>query len=342
MAALCGCKGDKEAASRAAPSPTAQASNKALAAPSGSATVVGSAALPATSATAAAGPLLSAVEELALGARMDCARKSDATVWCWEPGKPAKRQGISDVQQIAVVQGFVCAIHKGKIACTDTQTNATTPITLYRDGVVLAGGPDGYCVRTEDGVLRCGLKDAAKNEIKAPSGMPGLKNPSEFAIGPVLGCAVLDADVWCWNNAKGAGIPKTMAPIQNPQGVAVGQELACSNTKEGEVQCYPAALDGKPRKAEGWTEVAALSMAYGPDGRDRLCAMKRDGSVWCAGLKGEGAGVELDTPSRIEGVVDAVALGTGAASHRCARTKSGNVWCWERGQASATAVTEAP
>jgi hypothetical protein len=286
--------------------------------------------------------MLSAVEDVALGERMSCARKSDGTVWCWEPGRPAKRQSMTDVQQVAVVQSFVCAIHKGKIACTDAQSSTTTPISLYRDGIVLVGGPDGYCVRTEDGVLRCGLKDAAKNEIKAPSGMPGLKNPSEFALGPALGCAVLDADVWCWNNEKGAGIPRTMAPIKNPQGVAVGRELVCSNTKEGEVHCYPAALDGKPRKAEGWSEISAVSMAYGSGGRDRLCALKRDGTVWCAGLQGEGDRAELEAPAPITGVADAVVLGSGAASHRCARTKSGNVWCWERSQTSATAVREAP
>jgi len=89
-------------------------------------------------------------------------------------------------------------------------------------------------------VLRCGVLDPDKREVKAPSGMPGLKDPSAFSIGATLGCGVLDAELWCWNNEKGAGLPRTLKNLKGAVSVAVGRLRGCARTKAGNVWCWGA------------------------------------------------------------------------------------------------------
>jgi hypothetical protein len=337
FAGACGKADDADDTSRVASSgqpPSATASSGAPGAKGSSA--------PTTAPATATAPMLGRIQQLALGGRMDCGRKDDGSVWCWDATSAAKHVAMEATKQIAVVDSFVCAISpKGHIACTETQTGATTPISLYRDGVVITGGPAGYCVRTEDGVLRCGVEDADPHVVKAPSGLPGLKDPSAFALGATLGCAVLDGEIWCWNTEKGAGLPRRLKELKGAASVAVGRLRGCASTTSGEIFCYRADRDAVPRKLDGWQDIAQLAMAYGAAEPDRLCALKRDATVVCGLLRGDGDAAEFEAPKPIEAVANAVELGTGAANHSCARTKTGNVWCWGLEQTRATAVLEA-
>jgi hypothetical protein len=307
----------------------------------GSAAAASATARPSGSAATgeASGALLAGIGQVALGARRDCGRKDDGSVWCWGADGAAKHAAMDESKQIAVVDAFVCAISpKGHIACTESETGRVIPISLYRDGVVLVGGPTGYCVRTEDGVLRCGLEDLEKHEVKAPSGLPGLKNPSAFSLGATVGCAVLDGEVWCWNNEKGAGLPRTLKALKGAVSVAVGRLRGCASTTEGELYCFRADRDAEPHKLDGWKDLTQLAMAFDAEHPDRLCALTRNGAVVCGALRGEGDAIEIEAPKAIEGVTDAAELGVGAAGHSCARTKAGNVWCWGVEQTRATAV----
>jgi hypothetical protein len=338
LAGGCGRSDDVDASGRPR-APTSAASARA----SSRVSLPSSAAAPSSAAVAPGGPVLGGIQQIALGMRMDCGRKDDGSVWCWQSGGSAKRLGMDAVKQIAVVDGFVCAISpKGQIACTEAQTGRVIPISLYRDGVVLVGGPSGYCVRTEDGVLRCGVQDPETRDVKAPSGLPGLKDPSAFSIGATVGCGVLDAELWCWNNEKGAGLPRTMKDLKGAATVAVGRLRGCASTTSGEIFCFRAQRDAEPRKLEGWQDVTQVAMAYGATEPDRLCGLKRDGSVACGSLGGEGDAAEIGAPTPIDGVSDATELGSGAASHSCARTKAGTVWCWGLAESRASMIREQP
>ena len=330
LASACSKHDDADAKARTAgaSAPRAAAAASATAGPSGSAAN-----------REAPGALLGGIAQVALGARRDCGRKDDGSVWCWAADGMAKRAAMEESKQIAVVDAFVCAISpKGHIACTETETGRVIPISLYRDGVVLVGGPTGYCVRTEDGVLRCGLEDVEKHEVKAPSGLPGLKDPSAFSLGATVGCAVLDGEVWCWNNEKGAGMPRTLKALKGAVSVAVGRLRGCASTTQGELYCFRADRDAEPHKLDGWKDVVQLGMAFDAAQPDRLCALTRSGSVVCGALRGEGDAIEIEAPKVIDGVSDVAELGVGAASHSCARTKAGNVWCWGLEQTRASAV----
>jgi hypothetical protein len=292
--------------------------------------------------------VLSGVEDVAVGEQMDCARRKDGSVWCWQDRKGARRSIMVEADKVAVVKGHVCAIQtKGQIACSRPYAGQITEVPLYRDGVTIVGGPEGYCVDTEDGVLRCGVEDVEKKKVKPPSGLPGLKNASGFSVGEKYGCGVVDTDIWCWNNERGPGIPKTMAAVAGARGTAVGRERACVFTEAGELWCYDLSSEDKPHKTQptkvaGWSGIQKLSMAYSSDQRDRLCALKTDGTVGCSELGGDGASASFAPPTPIEGVADAVQLATGATAHGCARTQAGTVLCWPRDQNRAVEVREAP
>lgn len=288
-------------------------------------------------------PLLTEVEDLALGSSMDCALRKDQTVWCWGDDRVAKPTPAKDAKRIAVVDAFVCVIAvKGQIQCALAKGGEIIPVPLYRDGVTVVGHDDGYCVNTEDGVLRCGLQDREGKTVKPPSGMPGLKDSSAFAIGQTLGFAVLDGAVWGWNNEGGAGVPRTMAAVADAAGVAVGRQRACVHTTKGELHCYRAALDAKPAKVAGWSDIKALSMAYDAKAPDRLCALNPDGTVGCSTLSGEDDSASFPAPKQVAGLKDAVQLGTGSSTDRCARTKAGQVYCWGPTDQQAVPVRVAP
>lgn len=336
VALLSGC--DKSDSSREASEVSAAAPTKAEQAASEA----------SASATQPASPLLEGVEDLAVGEQMDCARRKDDSVWCWQDGRGARRSIMVEANKVAVVKGHVCAIQtKGQIACSRPYEGQITDVPLYRDGVTIVGGPEGYCVDTEDGVLRCGVEDVEQQKVKPPSGLPGLKHAKGFSVGEKFGCAVVDSDVWCWNNEKGPGLPKTMAPVAGARGMAVGRERACAFTEAGELWCYDLTSEDNPFKAKptqvaGWSGIKRLSMAYGSEQRDRLCALRSDGTVACGQLRGSGASATFSPPVPIEGVAHVVQLATGATTHGCARTKAGTVLCWPADQQKALAVRQAP
>lgn len=326
--------------------PPAAASARSSAAPVGSqASATSSSSGAASAATAAAAsPLLGQVTDVAVGSKTSCARREDGTVWCWSGGSPARQvAGITDVKQVVVVEGYACTLSaKGKLACTDASSGKTWELPVYRDGIIMAGGHETFCVRTEDGVLRGNVLDSATREPKPPQGMPGLKDPRAFAVGWAMGCALVDADLWCWNTEKGHGMPKTMPPIQGARSLATGRQRSCVDTEAGEVWCHAAAVGAKAQKLDGWSDVTALSMSYGQDAPDGLCALRKDGSVGCALLAGEGDGATFGAPVAVAGLPKVLQLATGDSVLRCARTESGNVWCWGRDGAPAAPVGVAP
>jgi hypothetical protein len=315
--------------------------------PPGSTSAAANSTAAATSSAAASGAgsgaLLTDAEDVALGAARSCVLKKGGAVSCFGDDLLARPTGVSDARQLASVDAFVCIVSaKGKLACVDAATGKRAELPVYRDGVVMVGGTHGFAVRTEDGVLRGGYIDPADPQPKPPSGMPGLKDPTAFALGTTLGCGVLDRTVWCWNTEKGHGMPATMAPVPEARGVAVGRERICVDTAEGEVWCYPADRKAKPAKLPGWSGTTALSIAYGDGARDRLCALGKDGAVRCASLEGEGPSASFAAPTAVPGLSPAARLASGASTRSCAITRAGEVWCWGPAAAPPTPVRQAP
>jgi alpha-tubulin suppressor-like RCC1 family protein len=76
------------------------------------------------------------------------------------------------------------------------------------------------------------------------------------------------------------------------------------------------------------SEVASVAIA-----RNRVCAIKRDASLWCWGdnlddYLGLGTSAPLRTPTRSRALGDQVSQVDFGPFHACARKVDGSIWCW--------------
>lgn len=93
--------------------------------------------------------------------------------------------------------------------------------------------------------------------------------------------------------------------------------VPCARTKAGSVWC---GYTQSPGLTELFTGVVQASLTAQSNG----CAVKRDGSVVCAGDNRY-----RQAPSKVVGLPPVIEV-SAAVSHTCARTSAGDVWCWGR------------
>lgn len=170
-----------------------------------------------------------------------------------------------------------------------------------------------------------------------------------ISLGDRFACGIdEDGAVWCWGTGDddrlldgvptGSELP-VVVPLAEPAiGVDCGNDHACAILASGAVRCWgsnrygqhgaghTAATDGDANHMIDIGGVVDVSCGEG-----HTCVARSDGSVWCAGLNGNGqlgTGTDrtFDRPQRMDDVSDVVEVAAGAY-HTCARTAAGRLRC---------------
>jgi alpha-tubulin suppressor-like RCC1 family protein len=239
---------------------------------------------------------------------------------------------------------------------------------LGSPGLTLAGlraGSQVSCMYTESGRAYCwgdnnvgqlgiGETDPFRESVTAVAGPAG--SVTDLGVAEYHACAIADARVHCWgHNGHGqlgvpdAGIeersPREVPGIADAVRVAPGTYHTCVLHDGGAVSCWGGNEDAElgggsttparsdtPLPVAGVTNVVALG-----SGRSYSCALLRDGTVRCWGVRsegqlGNGSVAGSGAPSAVLNVQGANAIAVGLR-HACALIADGGVArCWGRGE----------
>ncbi|MEI9951393.1 MAG: hypothetical protein WDO74_21070 [Pseudomonadota bacterium] len=203
------------------------------------------------------------------------------------------------------------------------------------------------CAVLNDGRVKCW--DGNRTDSFGPAIVSGISNAVQVSVGSKACAVMADKSVACWSTkmsdgSQGAAFPnfaKLVAGLAGVRQVVVAQATpACALLVDGSVKCwgsnYFAGLgNGDPSITEsdaptpvvGLSDVVALSA-----GEAHLCALRRDGRVWCWGdnlAQQLGGTTEKKSyvPVAVPGLSDVAAVSAGAY-HSCALRNDGSVWCW--------------
>lgn len=279
----------------------------------------------------------SCIRQLTAGWTHTCARKDDASLWCWGYNNAGQTvQGIRDgeryskpikvypagVDAVATGDSFTCAIVSTKVVCWG-----------YNNHGQLGDG---------------GTSNAG------PITLEGIERPAVLATGFDHACALqVGGKVLCWgknergqvgNGSTGTKVKPTEVKVDNVAELAAGFSHTCARKNDGAVVCWGANgggergdTDNADRSApgsavfQGATRIAA--------GVSHTCAIKADGTLWCWGLNnvgqlGDGTTTNRNVPTQVPGLSRVAQVGMagiqikGEYGHTCARTQDGAVYCW--------------
>jgi alpha-tubulin suppressor-like RCC1 family protein len=253
-----------------------------------------------------------------------------------------------------------------------------TPVAIESLGTAvhqIVNGPNHSCAIHADGAVSCwGANDKGQLGSGAATEAPStttvdLANPCGPARALALGfrhtcAALLDGTLRCWGmNFHGAlGDPSTTAYFQPTPvrvrnlgskvvAVAAANHTTCAVIDDGAVRCWGYNKQGQVGNGSMAEEVlradrvaldrATISLAAG---RDFLCALASDKTVWCWGSGTSYAqGQQVPpvcktdssqndepctrTPIQVPGLpeIEEIAAGTHTV---CARTSAGELFCW--------------
>jgi len=161
-----------------------------------------------------------------------CARKTDATAWCWGFSNYEDLGTLNDDSQenptkVIAVSGPIAEVAAGgNTTCVRKMDNTVwcwgyqvghdpSPQQLTSLGTStrqLSGGADAFCARKDDGTLWCwgsnfggAVGDGTTVSRAQPVQVPGLTDVAEVAAGTYHTCArTKNGTVWCWGyNGQG-------------------------------------------------------------------------------------------------------------------------------------------
>lgn len=259
-----------------------------------------------------------------------CVTDDAGVVSCWGDD--------SSGQSTTLDAGSSC--NGGNDTCALQVTRATTQLATQ-----VAVGQQYTCSVDGSGTVRCwggGVQGQLGNNhhgfgcfnCPAPPFTVTTAGPASYvATGVSTTCAIIAADgsVQCWgsNDTDQLGHP----PLA-PDGGA--NDPCCS------IDCgytTPPRCEDHPITVAGVTQATLLAVGGG-----HVCALEKDGTVWCWGAndKGQLGTGSTDTspsptPTKIPTLSNVVDIVSGA-NHVCALEKNGSVWCWglnDRGQLGA-------
>ena len=253
-----------------------------------------------------------------------------------------------------------------------------TPVAIDSLGTAVhqvIAGPNHSCAIQADGAVSCwGANDKGQLGSGVATEAPStttidLVNPCGPARALALGfrhtcAALLDGTVRCWGmNFHGAlGDPSTTAYFQptpvrvrnlgsKAVALAAANHTTCAVIDDGAIRCWGYNKQGQVGSGSAAEEVlraervaldrAAISVVAG---RDFVCALASDKTVWCWGsgtsyAQGQQAppACKTDssqndepctrTPLQVPGLADVEEIAAGTFTV-CARTSSGELFCW--------------
>ena len=288
------------------------------------------------------GAALSDVTALACGDGV-CAARADGSVWCSDDLRHFSRVPLlADALSVAVGEGFACAQREGgAVACwgegADGQLGWSSRVrrapTLDGEHLYSAGAQ--LCGVRYDGRGNPSVRCLGRGEEGAPA---VVDDEGRAAMGGGHLRCVLKRDageLWC---RAGEHVMRRAFPDgEDAYEVRAFVEgaRACVLWPDGEAECASADFrSGEPawEPLAGLTEATALAI----DGAG-LCAVRRDGSVWCR----EEARERPARSGLLEGIDDARALAMDF-DQRCVLRDSGAVACWSATSSSAPRAVPLP
>jgi len=203
--------------------------------------------------------------QLTAGDTYTCARRKDATVWCWgdkeggvlgrDEGRPGAVPGLASVKEVRAAGKRVCALlDDGTVRCWGRESSGVAPMQELRDVVQIAVGPNHACARRKDGTVACWGSNENGQMADGTSG-PGNVRPAPVTITRLVGASQ----------------------------VFVGSSTTCGRLNDNRLVCYGA------RRSTGW-EVPGMRTASRIElgvGRhsdtDPGCAVMNNGALMCWG-----------------------------------------------------------
>lgn len=138
------------------------------------------------------------------------------------------------------------------------------------------------------------------------------------------------------SGVDGSALAEPAAPVVRPVQLAIGPSVSFARMSDGSLRCWGACV----ANAHGKRSMIPLGRpAHVRDvgaARGWACAVLENGAVECWGRDAQvrGSGANDDTPIRVYGVTEALAVAVGDRM-ACARLAN-SVKCWRRGSASDT------
>ena len=297
-----------------------------------------------------------------------CAVRRDARVTCWGDDGIRERLSAAAVRNVVSITSgdhphqelHLCALHgDGTVSCWGAgragQLGRGEPFSGYlpekvpgiTDAVALAAGSDHTCVVHARGRVSCWgsgslgqLGGANLASVDVPERVPDIEDAAWIDAGPSSSCVIhTGGALTCWGYGGGAGnfgafSPGPVEGLPAVVSVSTGADGTCAVTVAGEVYCWPVADVADPQRVDG--VGGAISVAVGDGG---VCVVHDDGGVSCwgeknaAGQLGDGTTAPQGRPTRVAGVVDAVAVTMSAGStrlapHTCVVHGDGSYSCW--------------
>ncbi len=292
-----------------------------------------------------------------------CAVRLDWGLTCWGHEGPRNNLSAATLDDVVTVsvgnhprgtEFHTCVLHENRtVSCWGTGTYGQHghPEHAFRylpaevpgidDARALAVGSVHTCVVHHDGGVSCWgqgtwgqLGNGVRDSRSSPERVPGVSGAVTIAAGVHATCAVhSDGALSCWGEGV-ADTPRRHRLAETADSVAVGSKDACAASSTGRVYCWQLAAMPRPALVAGLSNVVAVSVGAG-----NACAVHRDGTVSCwgennsAGQLGDGTKTPRETPRRVAGISDAVAVTVSVQSevgeaHACVVHRDGPVSCW--------------
>ncbi len=140
-------------------------------------------------------------------------------------------------------------------------------------------------------------------------------------------------------NTDAGPLPTVRKDLSCAESIAIDANPTCVVLQDHTLWCAGGNFDGALGvgvadeffgTTGGFVQVAALGadVASVTVGSNRVCAIKRDASLWCWGSSPVGASGNLFVPTKPAALGDGIAQVLFAPFHACVRKTDGSIWCW--------------
>ncbi|MCA9706054.1 MAG: hypothetical protein KDK70_09425 [Myxococcales bacterium] len=250
-------------------------------------------------APARGGRVLEGVLAVTVGSSHACARREDASVWCWGSNYTGQL-GRDDVESSLVARRV-----DGLPAVVEIVAGSDRTCAIDRDGDVWCWGAnfrgevDANRERTPVppwvSIVVCSRDDEdldSRNLRFSPQRVAGVHGATHLAFGLYHSCAATPEGVSCWGSAeygaiggeqRDAGFERVRIPMTAPRALVAGNVHTCALDGEGQAWCWGLAhlmddVAELPHRVQGVPPGTALAVIG-----TQTCLRAEDESTWCWG-----------------------------------------------------------